>query len=486
MGRNAAMVAIEKRQKREQYLAEFGAEKAAATRLNTFIDAEKRTGGRMNANEAYRILDQIQAQHNESLVARRKRLAELLLREREECESMLSHLTETDDLRRERLLAKARALREKREEEKKADTKKCTDRLFRETIDELRQAESRLRVMQVADGRYQQIEAEQQKKAEEAEDEEYFNQQAAEAQRKACLRARQDEEVKYRLQEQRKADLAAQVEGNEMRRELERQQKERDNEEFYRQVHEERVKETQKTLARRNRTREIAAEMKALNEELEQVRKEEYTRLRQEDKEELDRILAQIAEEKAAAAEEKVAKREKERAYMEEMKQTVEQRKANEHALDGLWKEANDAEWEKRERVWNNDREKRERLLRSILAVRRQQVFDNRARRQAERERNQKEDEDYLNSLPPDDAEERRRIKLREMKEMQMVLDMQISEQLVKKAEAEEEKKAELREALAREAIYKDRIAVEMRKLEEAKPDRYREVPLVVHRGGFH
>lgn len=452
---------------------------ARAAQLDACVVASHKSRQKNEGLELLRIVDQVQARQNDTVVERRKRLAELLLREREAYEGMLSHLTETDEQRRERLLAKARALREKREAEKQKETARCNDRMFREKIDVLRQAESRLRVMQVADSRFDQIEASKRKKEEEAADESYFNQQAAEAQRRACDRAREDEENIYKRNEQMKSDLNAQVEGNRMRAELAKEQERRDNEEFYRLLHEEQVAEAQKQLARKARSKEIAEEMKALTRELENARRQEFEQLRLKDKEELEKLLADLAEERRQAAEEKRRNMEKNRKNMDDLKEDIKRRQEKEESLDELWKEANDKEWEKRERIWRADQEKRDRLMHNILTIRRQQVYEDRARKKMERLQARREDQEFLDSLPPDDAAERRKKRLEEMAELQAYLDMQIGERKAAKLKELEEKRNMLSQEQSLHAEYRDRIAQEMQNLERAKPERYRHVPLL-------
>lgn len=473
------MKAIEKRQKREQFFAEFDKQQASANRTNNAILGERKNQNLMRQNELFRILDVVQARRNDTLVERRKRLAELLNNELEEHNKLLSHLTESDEQRRERLISKAKALRERREMEKKLDTERCNDRLFREKIDVLRQAESRLRVMQVADARFEQIEAARQKKEEEAKEEEFFAQQANEAYRLACERTRHDLENIYQRNQQVRADLAAQVEGNKMRREMEKEEKKKEDEEFYRLLHEERVAEAQKQLARKQRAKEIAKEMQDLQVELETARSNEYARLRREDQEELERLLASIAREKEEALKAKKEKQQKEKAFLDEVKNDIERRKQKESSLDEMWKEANDKEWEKREKVWRADQEKRDALLHSILVVRRQQVYEKRARDQSEQARKRAEHQAFLDSLPPDDAAERRKRKMIEMKELQDYLDMQIGQRLLAKHQEQMGKLNELAECQALEAKYKDKIAQELENLERAKPERYRNVPLL-------
>lgn len=479
MKQSEAMRVLEKNRARDFYLSEFQKDRASANRINNIISGDKKNVSLMKQNEMLRILDTVQARRSDTLVERRKRLAELLANELDEHNELLSHLTESDEQRRERLISKAKALREKRELEKKLDTERCNDRLFREKIDVLRQAESRLRVMQVADARFDQIAAARQKKEEEALDEEFFSQQAEEAYRLSCERSRRDLELIYQRNQQIRTDLAAQVKGNEMRRKMAKEQKEKEDEEFYRLLHEERLQEAQKQLTRKTRAKEIAKEMYNLQMELETARSNEFARLRKEDQEELERLLASICREKEEAWAAKQEKKEKEKAYHSEVLKDIERRKEKEISLDEMWKEANDKEWEKREKVWRADQAKRDALLHNILVVRRQQVYEKRAEEQSEKARERAAHQAFLDSLPPDDEVERKKRKNMEVKELQDYLDMQIGQRLMNKHQEQLETLNELSEQQAMEAKYKDKIAQELENLERAKPERYRNVPLL-------
>ncbi|EPY31328.1 coiled-coil domain containing 11 [Angomonas deanei] len=481
MSRVNAAAAVEARQRREQFMQDFNASKAVEQRDRLKADWEVKGDTKIAQRQVLQKLDRIQAQHKDTLVARRARLAELLLREKERYEQMMSGLAETDDERRERLIRKARELREKREEQKKIDNQSRHDRLFREKIDPLRLAESRLKVMQVADERYQQLELPKQRREEEKAEEEYFNQQAAEAQRLANERAQRDLELRYQRTERLKGDLASQVEGNRMRRDMERQEKERDDAEFYRLLHEERVVEAQKKAAQRSERERIGQEMRDLNEELERARKQEYEQLKKEDRELLDSILAEIAVEKQRAQEEKLERKNKQKQQMEDMQRQMAQKKEDDHSLDKLWEEANEREWAKREKQWNADQKRRDQLLRNILIARRQQVMDKRQQRREEQEQLKQEHAAFLDSLQNvDDIDEKeRQRRMAMLKETQQYLDMQIAQKRQQKEEEHLEWLHGLTDQEALEKENEDRIARELAALEAARPDRYRNIPLL-------
>ncbi|EPY34277.1 hypothetical protein STCU_01693 [Strigomonas culicis] len=394
---------------------------------------------------------------------------------------MLSGLAETDEERRERLIRRARELKAERAALRQVDNQARHDRLFREQIDTLRLAESRLKVMQVADLRYDQLSLAERRKAEEDAERAYFEQQAAEALRLANERAQRDLELRHQRVEHLQRDLTAQVEGNTLRREAAADEKRRDDEEFYRLLHEERIVEAQKQAAKRAERERIAQEMKELNEELQQARMQEYDQLRKEDKETLEAILAVIAEEQRLAQIEKRERTERQKKQMEDLQLQMAQRKDDTQALDKLWEEANDRQWGKREAQWKADQARRDQLLRSILIARRQQVMDKRQQRADEAETRAREHAEFLASLSnTDDIDEKeRQRRMHMLKENQRYLDAQIAQRQAQKDASRDDWRTELTEQQALEKANEDRIAKEMAALEAAKPERYRNVPLL-------
>jgi cilia- and flagella-associated protein 53 len=462
-------------------MEKFNAEKALQDRQKRTVDWELKGNERFQQREVLQCLDEIQAQHNDVLVARRRRLAELLNSENALHTSMMASLPETEAQRRERLIRKAQELRAKREEAKKADNGTRQDRLFRERIDCLRQAESRLRVMQVADARFDQMDAAAARRRQEAEEEKFFAQQAADAQRLATERVQRDLEQQYARTQRMKEDLAAQVSGNAQRKAQAKEEAQRDTEEFYRLLHEEQATETQKRLARKERDRALAKEMMEMNEELKRARQQEYDALKQEDKAELDTILASI---KADEEQERLAKQRRmaaEQQQMRDLQSQMAQRKDNTHALDKMWEEESEKQWRKREAQWNADQAKRDALLRSVLIARRQQILDKRQKAADDAMVRKLEHEGFMAALASErdiDAEERAR-RMRLLKETQQYLEWQIQQRAAERAAALVARRSELTDQQALEKQYEDRIAKEMANLEAAKPARYRNVPLL-------
>ncbi|GET88830.1 hypothetical protein, conserved [Leishmania tarentolae] len=477
---NVGVSSIEARQRRERFMEKFNAEQTVQERQKRTVEWELRGNERHAQQEVLVYMDRIQAQHNDVLVARRRRLAELLTRENELHTSMMTSLPETDAQRRERLIRKAQELRAKREEAKRLDISARHDRLFCAKIDCLRQAESRLKVMQVADARYEQMDAAAERRRQEAAEDLLYAQQNAEAQRVATERVQRDLEEQYNRKKRMIADLEVQVEGNRRRKEIEKENARRDQEEFYRLLHEEQAEEARKRLQRQEKNRQLAQEMIEMNEELKRARQQEYEQLRREDKEALDAILASLAAEKQEQLAEKKRRMAEERQHMLEL-QKMAKSKANTDAIEKLWAEENEKQWRKREAQWAADQAKRDALLRNILIARRQQILDKRQKDKEDAMLRKLEDEKFLESLAKerdvDAAERQRRMAL--LKETQQYLEWQIRQRIAEKEAAKLAKRTELTDEQALEKQYEDRIAREMANLEAAKPERYRDVPLL-------
>lgn len=465
-------------------MEKFNAEQAVQDRQKRTVNWELKGNDRFEQREVLHYLDEIQAQHNDVLVARRRRLAELLNSEGALHTSMMASLPETDAQRRERLIRAAQELRATREAAKKADSGARHDRLFREKIDSLRQAESRLRVMQVADARYAQMDAAAARRQQESAEETFFAQQAAEAQRVATEREQRDLEAQYMRTQRMKDDLAAQVAGNQQRHAAAQEEARRDHEEFQRLLHEEQVTEQQRRLARREKDKALAREMMEMNDELQRARQQEYDVLRKEDKEALDAILASIQADQLEERQAKQRRMAAEQQQMRDLQTQMAQRKDNTHTLDKMWEEENEKQWRKREVQWEADQAKRDALLRSILIARRQQILDKRQRAAEDATVRKLEHETFLQSLAAErdvDAEERvRRMGL--LKETQQYLERQIQQRAAQRGAEAAARRSELTDQQALEKQYEARIAHEMANLEAAKPERYRNVPLLPNR----
>mmetsp|Transcript_81550 Transcript_81550/g.95069 ORF Transcript_81550/g.95069 Transcript_81550/m.95069 type:complete len:494 (-) Transcript_81550:187-1668(-) len=475
------MAAIEARQRQEEHVRDYSRVQATNDRQRMIADWEIKTTKVVQSRELYRHMDSVQAQHDDVLVERRQRLAELLLREKEQHEAMLANLNETDEQRRERLTQQARELRTQRETLRQDEANRQKERLFRETSDTLRQTESRVRTLQVADARREQLDEMRRRKEEEADMNRFYEQQKAEQDRQQRERARRDLEAIHEGAEQMKRDLGRQVSANQRRLEEEKQRQAAEDAEFFALLKEEQTRNAEKDAARKQRQQDLAVEIKTRNEELRQIKQLEYDRLRQEDKDTLDALLKGIAEDEQRELERKKAQREAAVAHMRVVEQQMNEQAANESVLDKLWQDENDKEWEKREKKWLAEQSTRERLLKNVLEGRRNQVRDIRSR--DEEHRNQKKrDHEHLITTMQNAAHAETKLREERRSAAYQNRDFLHTQMTAKKEATMRDVDAKFLDASgaqAAEQAYREKLEAELQRLEAAKPEAYRHVGIL-------
>lgn len=235
------------------------------------------------------------------------------------------------------------------------------------------------------------------------------------------------------------------------------------------------------------------------------ARAQEYDRLRQEERDTLDAMLAQEAEESRAAEATRAARR---RSMQQSMRAQAEaaasraarctrpsvpKRKENGTQEDGgveqteeeddaeLWHAASEAEWAKKEARWNAETAARDALLRSVLIARREQVMEKRAARARARSTERREHAEWVGALDAtrgtlDAAERARRMAM--LAETQRCLDTQVAARRAQRA-SEQERNRLVNDYDCNDKEREAQLAEAMAELEAAKPEEFRHVPLV-------
>jgi cilia- and flagella-associated protein 53 len=474
------MAAIEARQRQEEVVRDYARVTAENSRQKLIADWEIKSGHTVSKKELYRHMDSVQAQHDDVLIARRQRLTELLQQEKAEYDAMLANLNETDEQRRERLTQKARELRTQREALRKEEANVKLDQLFRESNDVLRQAESRVKTMQTADQRREQLAELQRRRDAEAEVERYYQEQKDQVEREQRARAQRDLEAIHIRGQKMQADLTIQCAANDQRKEAERQRLREDDEVFFAQLREEQARNAEKDAARRQKQLNLAAEMKIRNDELHRIKHEEYEKLRKEDRDALDELLRGIAEDEARETKRKTEQREAAKLHMKLVEAQMSEQAANESALDQMWQDENDKEWEKREKKWLSEQDKRETLLRNVVATRKSQIRETRSREDTVRSARQAEHEQLIatmRNMADVDAKmnQDRRTAARSTQEF---LQTQMSAKFEGTQRELDAKRNDASGARAEEEAYRAKLQAELGRLDAAKPESMRHVRL--------
>ena len=471
------MAAIEMRQRQEDVVRDYARVAAENGRQKMIADWEMKSSKTVASKELFRHMDRIQAQSDDILVARRQRLADLLVAEKAEHDQMLANLAETDDQRRERLTQQARELRSHREELRQQESQRLLEQRFRSQNDSLRQAESKVKALQVADERYEQLDEIERRREEARRLDQFYNDQKNAMEQAQRERAQKDLENMHQRTQKMQNDLRVQVAANQYRREEDKAQKQEDDAEFFRLLRAEEEANATKEAKKRQHRLELAAEIKVRNEELLKIKQEEYDKLRQEDKDALDELLRGIKEDEQREQAVKKRQREASAEHMKLVEAQMNVQAANESALDKLWQDENDREWDKREKKWQSEQAMRENLLRNVLNVRKDQIRDIRSRESQDVTRRQEDHKQLLATMKSDADRGAREASARRdaARQTRNYLEGQIS---LKHETMQREKDDSRRQDATEEELYKQRLAAELSRLETGKPDRYRHIPI--------
>jgi hypothetical protein len=471
---------IELRQRHEDHVAKYNSVAVEHGKARMRSQWEHATDRKIQTTQLVRAMDSVQARHDEVLMARRTRLAELLETEREQHERMLAGLVVTDDQRRERLMQQARDLRVERERLRREEAERRKDQLFREQSALVRDAESRIKVLHVAAERQAQVEANERRKAYENDEGRYWQEQQREEQRQQAARAQADLQKLHQRSRQVNQDLALQVQRNEERKVADVHRDRAQDMQFVEEVRKGISKDQHIAEERRMKQRQIADETRTMNEAQKVVKESQQSVLREEEKLELTTLLGQIAQDERREQERKRAAREAAAQQMKFVEAQMNAAAESETALDRQWQEEGDAQWAKREAQWAREADRRNATLRDVYSTRNEQIHDARRREQEELERKRREHDELVaagNRMGDQDTELARRRKAQAVATRDYQ-QRQVSEKRNAADSHKYDKQNELTTAQAEEKAYEAKIAQELYKLDEARPDGFRHVKL--------
>lgn len=486
-GGGGSQANIVARQAREDHLSKFHAvaSEHAKQRLNTHWEIA--TDAKIDQKKLISQMDATQAKHDDLLVARRKRLAQLLESEHEMHEKMLSQLVVTDEARREKLLQQARDLRVQREQERKKEAERQRDRLFREQAALIRGAESAIKVLHVADQRAAQLEMKQRLAAQKAEEDRVYAAQLEAQFSKQLARQQDDMEKIYVRNKEHVHSLENQVKYHESLKGKDRERETVEAREFREKCEREIREEKEQELRRRQMERQTATETKEMRKEVEARRAEEERQRRAEEETELQAIIQAKKEQELREIQRKKEAREQAVRHMKEVEYQMNQVAESETALDRRWMEEGEREWQRREAVWQKEQDRRDRMMTDVFESRRAQVIANRRREEEELEQKHRAHDEMERTMEAnriDDTDTRRR-RFEIAQQTRQAQRDQFERRQAEKDRIRNEKRTELTAADAEENAYRAKITAELQKLEAAKPPAFQQVSLFKRKTGL-
>ena len=478
---------IELRQRAEDEAGRYTTVTAEHHRLKLRCEWENSSSKLMKNTELFHAMDRAQARRDDVLAIRRQRLADLLAREREEHEAMLQNLVVTDDQRRERLMQKARDLRVQREELRQAQAEAKRDELFRSQSSLVRDAESKIKVLSVADQRRQQIVDCQRIKEDQAAEDRFFAEQAMALQQQQAQRAQRDLETLHQRAAGMRQDLGVQSEQDSIRREKARERERIEEQKVLESIQAGLQAEAAAEQARRQKQRAIADETRQLNDVIKSQKEIEAAKHRQAETAELDALLAKIKEDERTEQDRKRKAREDAADHIKFVEAQMSAQAASETAIDKLWQEESDRQWARREQVWVQNEQQRQQLMRQVYETRKAQIEELRRKDEAAEDQRKR---DHASATAESVSSVSHGIEGKLARRQQALKNQDYLAQQVERKQTIRDrelqsKRSELTTSQAEEAAYQAKIQAELAKLEAAKPPAYQNVKLSSQRRGL-
>ncbi|KAF1778254.1 hypothetical protein GQ600_530 [Phytophthora cactorum] len=359
---------ILKRRQREDHLASFTT--SAKWEDSLYDKGEKK--------QVQRTVVQLKNQHESQLHSRRLRLAELYNREMEEWRDECLANVETPEDRKQKMIQRALALKERREQERRAIVEEKRMQQYRESCDDIRVEDSNKVQQIVLNDRDKQLE----ERTRVAEQEREFEMKMAQLW--------EEDRLKKEERDRRDAEMAIKR-NEEMKNILDLQLEDRKRMEDHEQLSEwERLKQVEEDLEQRNRDKEImrAMDVKKFNQERVEANRLASERERLYDQRLLEQVLNQEAETQRHERELQDKFRQDQLDYQRMLKRQMETEAEDLSYLDKIRKDMEDEVWAKQEAA-------RQELLRQVLLSRNSQIETKRVNKLQAKE----EDTAYMNQV---------------------------------------------------------------------------------------
>jgi len=335
---------------------------------------ENRTADVIRNNRIKQKVEDLQARRAENLAARRKRLAQLLAAEQQAYEREMVEKEETPQQRMEKMAVRAYELKAKREAGQQRVVQEKLYQQWREGIDELRQADSKLFELQTLAARDRQVEEKEEAMAQEKKENAVFEALWQEGYMAKVEREDREREFKKERNEQAKNTLDTQLHLKVLR---EREAREVEAAERAEMRHHWAAQE-EEAAEQVVRDQLLAREERKKMDEFAKIQRDQRE-LEDTTEKEQDRqfVLSVLAREKALAMQEE-AEKEKARAktieFTEALKLEMARKAESEEQLIQMQHEEQERQWKKRYATWEKEELARRRLLEEVYADRAEQV----------------------------------------------------------------------------------------------------------------
>jgi len=342
--------------------------------VGAYADWESRTDAKLKTRAVQLRYDSIRAQDKAAVIARRNRLAQMLMAEEAHFQRQIDALDESPDQRRVRMETRARELRGKRENERKTYVDEQLERQWRMGCDALRNADS-VNIAKACDAaRGYQLDEKLQMLALERQEKDIFDNQWLNDARSKAQRELDEVARRKDMDDEQKRVLGMQMGEKQAGFEAERYEREEEAEALARQWLVEKAAQEEVEAERRRRQLSSKLELDSFNVAKRSERSRAYAVELEGDRVRLESVLGKEAEDERIEYEDKERRKVDALNYRESLKLLMEREAADEAELEVARNADLGKAWDKRVEQWGREQAAREQLLQVTLAGRQIQV----------------------------------------------------------------------------------------------------------------
>ncbi|XP_053406176.1 cilia- and flagella-associated protein 53-like [Mercenaria mercenaria] len=367
---------ILERRKKEDMLAEYQKNTQYIGLNDLKNEWERWTDRKYKINTCKRKVENMMQTNQFTIEDRRERLRELLRQEEAQYLQEMEEKEETTLERQAKMRDRARALKEKREQERLMFVQDKYDQQFRNQCEELRSTLSKRQQDEVCVERLEQIRIKEEIEQERKQEEQMYARLWEEDMLAKAAREERDAKAAHERNAEVLAVLRKQMAALEIMKDEEQRLKEEEAV-LLREQNALRAAEEQRKHEEKIRSQRQTRQMLDMSLQLKMKKKAK------EEQEELAfdlKMLEQLLEESRNEAMEQMQRkkelREEDRRYREHLKQIYEEERIRERELEQLIQQEVERMWQKRLAQWRLEREARKKLMQDVLAVRAEQVRD--------------------------------------------------------------------------------------------------------------
>lgn len=335
---------------------------------------EIKTDETIRTKNANKHIQQLVNDRDAKLLARKRTLADLFNYEMENWQNEIINNLETPTERKKKLREKAFALRDKRESERRKYVQECYDRQWRDACDDARLLDGKALLRYVTDERINQIHEKSAKKIQDKIDDEKHHAYLKEKMDEMQAREQAILDRKHEMAEITKEDLNKQIVYNaERKKKLKERIAIEDKDELERLMKEIAIEEA-KQQARTEEAHRRGREVKEFNNTRLGIVDAEKRREREEDIALLNYALAKEKEQADAEEAKKELEKQTTRQYQEYLRLLMIKEAQDNSGVEALRKEQEDKVWQKREAELKRQDDARAHLMAEVDAGRKEQL----------------------------------------------------------------------------------------------------------------